>query len=100
MSMSSYGGLTNSSFGCADDVDKLCKIYLKTPVPLPFPSNEATTTRTARIVYVTPIQIRFQMTDSAVVPISTESLKLPYALKPLPKGAKVGIAVGVIAAVV
>ncbi|PGH01435.1 hypothetical protein GX51_05242 [Blastomyces parvus] len=89
----------NSSFDCADDPGRLCKRYLNTPVALPFPSNEATTTRTARIVYATPIQIRFQMTDSSVVPIPTESLKLPHARKPLSKGAKAGIAVGVIAAV-
>ncbi|OAX85478.1 hypothetical protein ACJ72_00157 [Emergomyces africanus] len=87
------------AFDCADDADRLCKRYLNTPVALPYPSNEATTTRTARIVYATPIQIRFQMTDSSVVPIPTESLKLPHARKPLSKGAKAGIAIGVIAAV-
>ncbi|KLJ12798.1 hypothetical protein EMPG_12202 [Blastomyces silverae] len=87
------------SFDCADEADGLCRRYLNTPVPLPFPSNEATTTRTARIVYATPIQIRFQMTDSSVVPIPTASLKLPHARKPLSTGAKAGIAVGVIAAV-
>ncbi|EQL29859.1 hypothetical protein BDFG_07549 [Blastomyces dermatitidis ATCC 26199] len=89
-----------SSFECADDADRLCKRYLNTPVSLPFPPNEAITTRTARIVYATPIQIRFQMTDSSVVPIPTESLKLPHARKPLSKGAKAGIAVGVVARVV
>ncbi|OJD13637.1 hypothetical protein AJ78_05918 [Emergomyces pasteurianus Ep9510] len=87
------------SFDCADDAGSLCKRYLNTPIALPFPSNEATTTRTARIVYATPIQIRFQKTDSSVVPIPTESFKLPHARKPLSKGAKTGIAIGVIAAV-
>ncbi|PGH31156.1 hypothetical protein GX50_06083 [[Emmonsia] crescens] len=96
----SPGVCPSGSFDCADAAHQLCKRRLNTPVALPYPSNEATTTRTARIIYATPIQIRFQMTDSSVVPIPTESLKLPHARKPLTKGTKAGIAIGVIAAVI
>lgn len=58
------------------------------------------TVETMRVVYATPIQIRFKATDSSVVPIPTASLNLPKAPVELSTGAKAGIGVGVSVAVI
>jgi hypothetical protein len=53
---------------------------------------------TVRAITATGIQIRFKASESSIVPIVTDSLNLPWDHS-LSKGAKVGIGLGVPAAV-
>ncbi|KAJ6129572.1 hypothetical protein N7512_002352 [Penicillium capsulatum] len=61
------------------------------------------TLSTQRVVYgvtASPVQIRFKAAESTIVPVPTDSLKLPKERHPLDKRAKAGIGIGVVAGVV
>ena len=73
-----------------------CRSLLNTPVVTNYTYDGTVSPTTIRSVIATPIQIRFQITDSVVVPIPTASLDLPPVKTGLSKGAKAGIAVGVV----
>ncbi|KAF7631364.1 hypothetical protein AFLA_012222 [Aspergillus flavus NRRL3357] len=75
-----------------------CTRPLNTRVPLTMTDATRTTTRTEYAITATPIQIRFKAAESTIVPIPTASLKLPRGY--LYKREKVGIGIGVSAAVI
>ncbi|TPX22159.1 hypothetical protein DIZ76_014024 [Coccidioides immitis] len=73
-----------------------CLSQLNTPTAVTTHTTGSTTrVQSEYLVFATPIQVRFQATDSSVVPIPTDSLNLPPPKKPLSKGAKAGIGIGV-----
>lgn len=51
-------------------------------------------------ITASPIQIRFKASQSTIVPVPTDSFKLPKEQRPLDKRAKAGIGIGVLAGVV
>ncbi|KAE8372156.1 hypothetical protein BDV26DRAFT_274651 [Aspergillus bertholletiae] len=75
-----------------------CTRPLNTRIPLTMSGPEVTTTRTERAITATPIQIRFKAAESTIVPIPTASFELPRGY--LYKREKVGIGIGVSAAVI
>lgn len=58
--------------------------------------SETTTTQTLRVVYATNIQIRYQASDSSVVPVPTEKNLPPIGSGSNSAGKKAGIAIGII----
>ncbi|EAS30068.3 uncharacterized protein CIMG_08814 [Coccidioides immitis RS] len=84
-------------FDCPDNVEyPFCLSQLNTPTAVTTHTTGSTTrVQSEYLVFATPIQVRFQATDSSVVPIPTDSLNLPPPKKPLSKGAKAGIGIGV-----
>nr|KMM68543.1 hypothetical protein CPAG_04869 [Coccidioides posadasii RMSCC 3488] len=84
-------------FDCPDNFEyPFCLSWLNTPTAVATHTTSSTTrVQSEYLVIATPIQVRFQATDSSVVPIPTDSLNLPPPKKPLSKGAKAGIGIGV-----
>lgn len=78
-----------------------CSSSLNEPVVKSYSqSGGGSTTVTFREVYATPVQIRFQVSDSTVVPIPRDSLNLPFhkddsAKEGLNRAVKFGIGFGV-----
>jgi hypothetical protein len=95
-----------SDFDCPTQVDNVdCKSSLNTWETAEYTDEDGSTSlATFMEVWATPIQIRFRQTDSDVVPIPTDSLRLPPPLTQeeldaqkggLSTAAKIGIGVGV-----
>ena len=99
-----------SDFDCPTQVDYVdCRSSLNTWITAEYTDKKGSTSMaTFMAVSATPIQIRFRQTDSDVVPIPTDSLRLPPPLtqeeidaqKGMSTGAKAGIGVGVAAGVI
>ncbi|KAK2759349.1 hypothetical protein FQN54_002827 [Arachnomyces sp. PD_36] len=86
-------------FDCPTRVDGKCTSWLNTPVHETVTVDGATETRRISVVYATNIQIRYQASDSSVVPVPTETNLPPIGGWPLSTGQKAGIAIAVIVGV-
>ncbi|CAI4210785.1 unnamed protein product [Parascedosporium putredinis] len=85
-----------ASFDCPTDIFYgECRSYINTPIPTNYTISGTVYSSAMSIVYATPIQIRFQATDSGVVPIPTASFNLPGPRAGLSAAAKAGIGAGV-----
>jgi hypothetical protein len=95
--------LTISGFDCVGQ--DLCSKTFSTPTHVTYTDSSVSTENTQRILGIkaTPIQIRFEASDSTAVPIPTESFKLPEYTPPkkeLSKREKAAIVAGSIASTV
>ncbi|KAJ5763035.1 hypothetical protein N7533_001716, partial [Penicillium manginii] len=92
-----------SGFDCVGQ--DLCSKTFSTPTHVTYTDSSVSTENTQRILGIkaTPIQIRFEASDSTAVPIPTESFKLPEYTPPkkeLSKREKAAIVAGSIASTV
>jgi len=76
-----------------------CSKSFNQPTRITYSDSTISTQRDIYGVTATPIQIRFEASDSTVVPVPTESFKLPKPKKELDKREKAGIGIGVVAGV-
>ncbi|KAJ5392565.1 hypothetical protein N7509_008055 [Penicillium cosmopolitanum] len=83
---------------CVPEGWKFDRYYSPGQCPSGYKALASTTTAWAATA--SAIQIRFQASDSSVVPVPTESFKLPMPKKELSTGEKAGIGIGAAAGVI
>lgn len=91
----------NSGFDCVGQ--DLCSKAFNTPTQVTYTESTISKVQNIYGIRATPIQIRFEASDSTAVPIPTESFKLPEYTAPkkeLSKREKAAIAAGSIASAV
>lgn len=88
----------NSGFECAGQ--DYCVKSFNTPSTITYTDSTLSTQQTVYGITASPIQIRFKASESTIVPVPTDSFKLPKEQHSLDKRAKAGIGIGVLAGVV
>lgn len=88
---------TYSNFACYGQ--DYCISSLPTISTMTYTDSTLSTESPVYAITATPIQIRFRASESTVVPIATDSLKLPMPSRGLDTKEKVGIGIGVPVAV-
>lgn len=77
-----------------------CAKTFNSPSTIIYSDSTISIKTTAWAATASAIQIRFQASDSSVVPVPTESFKLPMPKKELSTGEKAGIGIGAAAGVI
>lgn len=77
-----------------------CAKTLNSPTTITYSAATISTQKAVWGITASPIQIRFQASDSTAVPVPTESFKLPKPKKELSTKEKAGIGIGAAAGVI